>query len=123
LQWLQDQSEINGDNLNNQPPVTSSLFVPNILLCTLFSDTLSLCEYDMEIQAVPERDILEHFCCNINQVGSSIIDCSLYSGDAHFESRLGNQLYGLRVFVGFHSLLADERVPQTGHNRFFLRTL
>jgi hypothetical protein len=28
-----------------QPPVTSSLFCPNILLSTLFSDTLSLCHY------------------------------------------------------------------------------
>jgi hypothetical protein len=30
-----------------QPPVTSSLLDPNILLSTLFSDTLSLCEMDL----------------------------------------------------------------------------
>jgi hypothetical protein len=28
-----------------KPPVTSSLFSPNILLSTLFSNTLSLCSY------------------------------------------------------------------------------
>jgi hypothetical protein len=82
-------------------PVTSSLFGPNILLSTLFLNTLRLCSYSPHF-SLSSFHVWISIC--IESCGAAVAPGS-YSVGAWFDPRPGHQQFWLRFLVVYPSPL------------------